>query len=120
MNVLHVRSQIARLPIIVIGIVSDLIVPEPVRILKVQSLRIRQRAHLQIKVVAVLSAVIEPLHIFRRKGGALLRPEECVKTEISRKHKRAAVIGVVAHEKICHRRFRRSRFNRRVRVDDAG
>src|ERR1700677_1496146 len=45
MNIFHVRREVASLPIIVVRIVSYLVIPQPVGILKVHRLGIRYRTH---------------------------------------------------------------------------
>src|SRR5208283_8142 len=56
MNVLHVRGEVARLPVVVIGIVADLIGPEKTLVVEIARVGIGEGAQLEEKLVGALRA----------------------------------------------------------------
>ena len=119
MDVLHVGRQVAGFPIVIVGVVVDLIVEQGA--LALQILReISDGPYVQIKLVTVFGAVVEGHGSLRRELRIFLRLERTIESEIRVQHERAAVVGVIAHEEIGHGSLRGSRFQSRMRVDDAG
>ena len=59
MNVLQVRSEIARLPVVVVSVVSHLIVPKKALVMEVARVGIRERPQLEEEIVGALRAVIK-------------------------------------------------------------
>ncbi len=117
-NVFHVRRQIARLPVIIVRVVAHLVVKQLTLAFK-KLAEIGDRADVEIEIVAVFGAEIELRLILGRQLGIFLRLEEGIKIEIRVEHERAAVVGVISHEKIGHGSLRRSRLQRGMRVNDA-
>ena len=74
MDVLHVRREVARLPIIVVSVVVELVVPESAPALQILC-EISDRACVQIELVSIFGAVIEGRGSFRRELRILLRFE---------------------------------------------
>src|SRR5581483_1326565 len=117
-DVLHVGSEIAGFPVVVVSVVLHLIEPE---VLPGQHLaQIFQCSRLEKELVPTGGAVIERDAYLGRQCGILLGFERTVKAEIRRQHKGAAMICVVAHEKVGHGRLRRRSLERRMRINDAG
>ena len=59
LHVLHVPRQIARLPVVVIGVVLELVVEEPVGALQIELVEVRDVAGLEIELVTVWRAEVE-------------------------------------------------------------
>src|ERR1019366_1951346 len=119
-NVLHVRREIARLPVIVVGVVLRLVVPQKGLSVEVLSVDIRDRPYGAEKVVTTGGAVVEGLALLGRQRRIVLRLERAVEAEIRRQHEGSAVIAIVAHEQVGHGGLRRGRLQGGMRVDDAG
>src|SRR5579859_1783868 len=96
-----------------------LIVEEWIRAFQVELVQISRCAYVQIKVVTVRCSEIEWHARLRRRRRFRHRRKRSVKTEICRKHERAAVVRVVGKKQVGHRRLRRRSFQRRMRIDDA-
>ena len=120
LDVFHVARKIARLPVAIVGGVADLVAPEEVLALEIEFVGVGQRPHLEEEVIEHHeSPQSEQLPSPRGKTGLGPGFEEVIDAEIGLQHECAAMIGIVAHEQIGHGRFRRSRFERRVRINDA-
>src|SRR5579859_7076277 len=119
MNIFHVRREIAGLPIIVVYVVMNLVIPE--RAFIAQHLRqTGQRADVHIKLVGILRAPIERNGSFWWELRILLWFERTVEDKIGSEHERTTVIGIIAHEEIGHGRLWGRGFQRGMRIDDAG
>src|SRR5579862_5981946 len=57
MNIFHVRREVASFPIVIVRIVSDLVIPQPIGILEVHRLGIRYRTHAEKEVIPVRRAI---------------------------------------------------------------
>ena len=95
---------------------SYLIIPVKIRVFQIELLRVRKRPHRQIKIVAIVCAVVEVVPLLRGIFESRTRLEKCIETEIRLKHKRAVVVRVVTHIKVRYGGLRRTRFQRRMRV----
>ncbi len=101
MNVLQVRSEIARLPIVIVSVVPHLIVPEKALVMEVARVGIGERPQLEEEIVGALRAVIKPDSGLRR-GGIFQGLETGVETKVGVEHESSAMVGVVTHEEIGH------------------
>ena len=100
--------------------VDDLL---PVRRPAAKELRIHARQRdrrVEEKIVHVRCARIEAKRGLWRLGCAAARNESGVEPEIGAQHERAIVIDIVAHVVVGGRCLRRRRFQRGMRMDDAG
>ena len=92
MHILHVLRQVARLPIIVVGVVLELVVEQPIRAFQILRVEIRNVARIQIEPVSVRRAEIKR-HCWLRLCRILLRIEERrIESEARRQHEGSAVI----------------------------
>ena len=118
LHVLHVQLEVAHLPVVVVGVMLHL-----VRIQRVCSLEVFVFHLLEVPGVQVKPVGIGRPKIKRHRGLRLLgiapRLEEDIEAEICRQHKRAAMVRVVALEKIRHRGLGAGCDECGMRIDDA-
>ena len=99
---------------------SHLIIPVKIGVFQIELLRVRKRSHRQIKIVAIVCAIVEVVPRLRRIFESRARLEKCVEAEIRLKHKRTVVVRVVTHIKVRYGSLRRARFQCRMRVRHPG
>ncbi len=107
------------LPVFIVGIVIQQIVPVAVLVLEIFFVGIRERTHFEVKVILVRRAEIEWNGAGRSLGFNAARFETDVETEISREIKRAVVISVVAIADVAHGSLRRNGLERRMGIHQA-
>src|SRR3954468_4266313 len=99
------RREIAGFPVVVESSVKHLIVEQPVGTFELIAIKTRSRKILEKKIISIWCAVFKRNVDLRGKPRIAEGLESGVETEVRSEHERTAVIAIVAHIEVGHRRL---------------